>query len=158
MSSLPIFSTPGSLPHKGVSSQPCNIVPHIWISHCFTLINLFHRHPKNDLRLATSRRCITIITAWLSAVACSLATVIVHIVLYMPQAVPDPCPQAAVDPTVDPNIVQVSILSLQSAAPPFRPSEGPLGRSLTTIDLYILCYHSLEPRWFGGGQPTSTRG
>jgi len=33
MSSLPIFSTPGSLPHKGVSNQPCRIVPYIWISH-----------------------------------------------------------------------------------------------------------------------------
>jgi len=129
-------------------------VPHIWISHCFTLINLLHRHPPPPstepwrMRFCPFYRSSNSPISLghphpqlreASAVARSLTTVIVHVgaclklyqaCSHVRQKICRPGHRSS------PRVVQHS-----RSHTPFRPSEGPLGRSPTTI-FYI--YHKQQ--------------
>ncbi len=112
----------GSVPQKGASSQPCNICPvyldfplfypnklvsppsqepGIYTRFCpfYFSSNSPGPHPPRPPTSTTLRRCITMISAWLSAVACSLATAMVHVVRTCLKLYHIPCPQVVVIPS-----------------------------------------------------------
>jgi len=122
MSSLPIFSTPGSSPHKGVSSQPCKIVPCLdfLINKLVSppsqnlayalfpfLLFFFTYHPRPPTSTA-SRRYITFNDLRLALSHCLQSCNCHNSRRAYGHASSCPCPQVVVDPTVDPKIVQVS--------------------------------------------------